>query len=83
MYIGKIEKYVFNNLLAFDRQLNALLGGDPEMTISGRMGRSIRLGHCYLCRPVCWVLNKLFKQKDHCGQTATDEAAEGSDAVIT
>ncbi len=75
----KLKKYLFNNLLAFDRQVNALMGGDPEMTISGRMGVAISEGRCWLCYPICRALHWL--DNDHCHRAARAEAREGSDEV--
>ena len=35
----KVKLYIYNNLLAWDRSLNALAGGDSRETISGRLGK--------------------------------------------
>lgn len=78
-YWTRFRRYVLNAAVAFDRLLNALLGGDPEMTVSGRMGRAIANGHCRLCRPVCWVLGKL--DRDHCAKQAAREWREGGDQI--
>lgn len=75
----KLLKYVFNILLSFDRFVNAILGGDPEMTLSGRMGRTIREGHCVLCKGICKILN--YFDKNHCLKQSNIEAKEGSDAL--
>ena len=34
-----MKKYIWNVLIGFDQFCNAILGGDPDETISGRMGR--------------------------------------------
>lgn len=77
--MNKIEQYFFNIALALDRLGNADLGGSPEMTISGRMGRDIAAGKCQACNFICKIMNVF--QTNHCAKTAVDEAALGSDAV--
>lgn len=57
-------KYLFNWIHLFDQSVNTLLGGDPRMTLSARMGRDIGLGKCKTCSIVCKFLN-IF-QSDHC-----------------
>jgi hypothetical protein len=74
-----MKRYIVNALIGFDQFINALLGGDPDMTLSGRMGRAVAQGRCSLCRPVCWVLGKL--DKDHCARANRNEADEGADQV--
>ena len=70
---------VWGVIVGIDRLGNTLLGGDPKMTLSGRMGRDIREGLCWICKPICWVLNKI--QKNHCAIQAADEAALGANAA--
>lgn len=78
--LAKIERYVKNVLVAKDQLANAFLGGDPDETLSGRMGKAIAKGKCALCRPICWLLGKL--DKDHCAKAAQFEADEGENEVI-
>lgn len=56
--------YLMNVLLAFDRFINAIFLGNPNETISARMGREIQAGRCHLCKPVCWLLDKV--DPNHC-----------------
>lgn len=77
-----IIKWLWNILHAFDILLNAITGGDPEETISSRMGKAIAAGRCKLCRPICRALNKLFHQENHCGDAAEKHAEEGADEII-
>ena len=77
--MSKIWLYFFNILLSVDRFANSVLGGSPEMTISGRMGRDIAENKCALCKPICAVLN--WMQSNHCAKVAAEEAIFGSDAV--
>ena len=75
----KVAKYLLNVALSVDQLVNTLLGGDPDMTLSGRMGRAIRNGRCRLCRPICWLLDKV--DPGHCAQADTYERDEGRDQV--
>lgn len=72
-------KYLANVAISVDQLANTLLGGDPDMTISTRMGRAIRNGRCHLCRPVCWLLGKI--DKDHCARADKAERDEGRDQI--
>lgn len=76
----KLRKWAINVLIAFDRLGNALLGGDRDMTISGRMGIAIAQGRCTGCRLVCLVLNKF--DRNHCARVGEKEKAEGNDEVV-
>jgi hypothetical protein len=77
--MNEIGKYLFNILLSLDRLANTILLGSPEMTLSGRMGRDIAKGECMLCKPICWLLNKI--QSNHCKKVAAEEASFGSDEL--
>lgn len=77
--MAKLKQYLWNILVAIDRLANSALGGDPEMTLSGRMGRAIANGNCKLCKPVCWMLDKV--DPNHCAKQAAKETHEGSDQV--
>jgi len=71
-------KYFLNLLISLDQLANTLLGGDPDETMSSRMGKRIASGNClgcyYVCRALHWV------DKDHCHRSI--EADEGDDGVI-
>lgn len=36
-----MKKYLYNILIGIDQLVNALLGGDPDETISSRLGKHI------------------------------------------
>lgn len=57
-----MKGYLVNVLVAIDQLGNAILGGDPDETISSRCGKLV--GKCVLCTIFCWVLN-IF-DKNHC-----------------
>ena len=74
----KIIKYIWNNLLAFDRQINALLCGDPEETLSSRMGKLVEQGRCPFCFYICThFLHKL--DPNHCQKSIDRD--EGDDEI--
>lgn len=75
-----MKQYILNVLIGLDQFVNALTGGDPQMTLSGRMGRAVAEGRCVLCKWVCWALGKI--QPNHCALAAKHEATEGSDEVV-
>jgi hypothetical protein len=71
MSMGVIRSWITNVLVAADQLVNAVLGGDPDETISSRAAKAARRGHrwgCVLCR----ALDAL--QRDHCERVIeTDE----------
>ena len=52
-----LGQYVWNVGLALDRFANAVLGGDPEWSLSERMGQAIREDRCAGCYWVCRALS--------------------------
>lgn len=75
-----MKQYIYNVLVGLDQFVNALTGGDPDMTLSGRMGRAVAEGRCVLCKVICWGLGKI--QPNHCALADKHEAAAGADEVI-
>lgn len=74
-----IKKYIINVLIALDQLANALLGGDPDETISSRAGRMLKLKNKPLwARILCWFLD--FIDPNHCIDAVEKE--EGKDEVI-
>lgn len=72
-------RYLKNLAIAFfDLPLNALLGGDPEETISSRVGKLQRDGK-RVGLVLAPVIDFIFG-KDHCKNNIQE--CEGSDAVI-
>lgn len=72
-----IKRYVFNILISVDQLVNTILGGDPDETISSRLGKAKKKGNP-IAIAICKVLSK-FDNK-HCIDSI--EADEGKDAVI-
>lgn len=76
--IIKIKQYFWNVLIAFDQLINALLGGDPDETISSRMGKLIEQDKCPFCYWICThFLHKL--DPNHCQKSI--ERDEGDDEL--
>lgn len=70
-------KYIKNILVALDQLGNALLGGDPDETISSRAGKCVKRGGNTSCQVLCKILN--YIDRDHCSKSI--EKDEGRDAV--
>lgn len=51
-----LGQYIYNVAFALDRFSNALLGGDPDWTISQRAGEAIREDRCWFCYWLCRAL---------------------------
>lgn len=57
-----IGRYLKNILIALDQFMNALCGGDPDETISSRIGKRRDAAEKFWA----WVVDKLFFwQKEH------------------
>lgn len=66
--------YFLNVLIAIDQLLNALLAGDPDETISSRMGKYVVRGRGFIPCVLCKLLDIVFREKDHCKNSIeTDE----------
>lgn len=69
-----IGRYSYNLLIALDQFGNVLIGGDPDETISSRLGKSQRGDYGPLwvtrMRPFSRIVDGfffyVFGQKDHC-----------------
>lgn len=70
-----LGRYLLNLLVAVDQLLNTLAFGDPDETLSSRMGK--RVHRCKLCRAACRLLH-LF-DPNHCEKTI--EHDEGKDEI--
>jgi hypothetical protein len=75
-YAKRVVEYIWNVLIAFDQFCNALLGGDPDETISSRAGK--RQHEQKWAKALCWFLNKL--DTDHCLKSIEDD--EGKNEII-
>lgn len=81
----KVCKYVWNVLIAFDQFCNALLAGDPDETISSRLGKwAAKYEHTpdnwryRVAKSVCFLLHLI--DKNHCEESV--EKDEGQNKTI-
>ena len=79
-----MRRWAINILLGIDQLGNCILGGDPDETISSRLGKLKRKhgGRIPWSRPVSKVIDFLLEKIDpnHC--TDAIEHDEGSEAVL-
>lgn len=73
-----MKKYLYNILIGIDQLSNAILGGDPDETMSSRMGKHVARHDSWFCNLVCALLNKI--QPGHCIKAI--EKDEGKNAII-
>jgi hypothetical protein len=78
------EGYVRNVLIGLDQFANALIGGDPNETISSRSAKARanrRLWGCVLCLLLGWIATIINRKKtDHCAGALMPDA--GAAAII-
>lgn len=74
-----MKKYIFNILISIDQLVNAIFLGDPDETISSRLGKWLDMdgwrSHAAKC--LCYFLHLL--DPDHCQKSV--EQDEGNDAL--
>lgn len=74
-----MRKYLFNIAISIDQLCNTILGGDPDETMSSRMGKHLaKHDKCPVCNFLCKLLNMI--QKDHCIKSI--EVDEGKDQTF-
>lgn len=74
----KVLKYFKNILISFDQFLNTLLLGDPDETISSRIGKMIRWGTAGdVEKGLCKALDGL--DKNHCEKSIEED--EGKNEI--
>jgi hypothetical protein len=82
--MNPVARYFVNQALALDQWANAAGGGDPDETISSRLGKIQRVngGQIPWYRPfakfLVWGLGEI--QKDHCIRAIEED--EGKDAIF-
>ncbi|TFW71412.1 DNA helicase UvrD [Methylotenera oryzisoli] len=65
--------YLKNNAIAFDQQVNALLGGSPDETLSSRAYRVSRNGSWWRWQICMVVINSLAFNRNHCYESYLSE----------
>ena len=74
-----VIKYLKNILISIDQLINTILGGDPDMTISARLGRYYR--GTWIERLVDWMFKWQGNKSGHCENADYWESDEGKDAL--
>ncbi|PWC81246.1 hypothetical protein [Azospirillum sp. TSH64] len=88
--ISAVGRYLLGVLVALDQLANAILGGDPDETISSRLGKARRGDFgpslARLTAPIRWavdaVFRVVFRQARHC-ESSIEEDEGGRDIVRT
>lgn len=75
-----MKKYLKNLLISIDQLINTVFGGDPDMTISARLGRNYK--NTLLEKLVDWMFSWQNHPQGHCENADEWEKDEGKDAVI-
>lgn len=79
----KLKNYFWNNLIAIDQLVNTVFAGDPDETISSRIGKILRDKRkdnrfiYYLSKIICYFLNKI--DPGHCKDAIEED--EGKDEI--
>jgi len=68
--------YFRNLLVAIDQLINSILFGDPDETLSSRLGKNRK--NCFVCDFICKFLDKIDRR--HCSKSI--EKDEGSRDVL-
>jgi hypothetical protein len=82
--MSKLIKYLWNILIAIDQFVNTICGGDPDETISSRLGKWAIDGENksgirrYIYKVVNWIV-ELF-ERDHFKKSIEED--EGSRHII-
>jgi hypothetical protein len=79
----KLGQYLLNNFIAWDQMWNARLGGDPDETVSSRLGKlQAQPGGIPRYRIFSRFMAKFLNtiDNDHCDKAV--ESDEGSNAIV-
>ena len=80
----KLVKYFWNLLIALDQFVNTIFGGDPDETISSRMGKWARNGENNrgIKKPLYWIANLVVErfEKNHFVQSIEED--EGKNEIL-
>jgi len=82
--MGKLGKWALNVLIGIDQLANALTGGDPDETISSRLGKikSKHGGEIPWYRPLSRIVDWGLDKIDPGHSIDAIEPDEGKDAVV-
>lgn len=79
-----LKRYVFNILISIDQLVNTLIGGDPDETLSSRMGKLVRewrqkpynKGRYIISLIICWLLHLI--DSNHCNKSIEEDEGKNS-----
>jgi hypothetical protein len=71
-----MKKYIHNILISLDQLVNTLLGGDPDETISSRVGKNY--GDTVMEKFINWLFENTTE--NHC--VKCEEKDEGKDSIF-
>lgn len=76
--MSKVGRYFYNLAYSLDQMLNTVWGGDPDETVSSRIGRAARDGYL---RPVPRLIRNVLERIDrnHCAEAIEED--EGARAI--
>lgn len=74
-----LNKYLKNLFISIDQLINTIFGGDPDMTISARLGRYYKKS--WVERSVDWLFRWQGNSSEHCENADWWESDEGKDAI--
>lgn len=84
MFLSNISKYILNILIGVDQLGNIILGGDPDETISSRLGK-IKIkhnGNIPWKRPLSKIIDHGLDKIDKNHSIESIEYDEGKDAIF-
>lgn len=78
--MSALKKYFWNVVIAVDQLVNAILGGDPDETISSRLGKVVarNADSNNLAWLICYMLDWI--DPGHCQKAI--EKDEGKDEIV-
>ena len=68
---NRIKPFIYKNLIAFDRLCNALIGGDPDETMSSVAYRKHRDGRLFGFMQ--YVIDALAFNRSHCAEAYAND----------
>lgn len=78
-FTGRSRRYLRNLFLALDQLANAALGGDPDETISSRLGKWITRPRTEWRWKVAYVICRILHPIDrhHCAKSVESDEGDG------
>ena len=83
-FFAVVARYLMNVALSLDQLVNTLAAGDPDETVSSRLGRLRRCPQCGIpwSRPVSRTLDSLLNRIDRNHTTDAIEHDEGDEGLL-